>query len=127
MPKKDGYTPLALVAMRGYVDIVALFVHRDDVDADFVAKPRWTPFSLAAKGGHTDIVSILLGRKDVNVNHRNGPDGTPLYLAAQSNCVEAVLLLVRRADVDGRTPLWWATEHNSEEMREILTARGADY
>ena len=97
-----------------------------------------TPLMTASGMGQIDVVKLLLS-KGADVNAREGVRGalrarTPLMLATRRGLLDIVnLLLAKGADVnardeDGRTPLIWAadSESDSSETVKILLIKGAN-
>ena len=64
-----GVTALTWAAIKGYEEVVKMFLEREDVDPD-QGDTRYgqTPLSLAAENRHEGVVKMLLERKDVNPN-----------------------------------------------------------
>ena len=81
-PGNEGYTPLALAAMNGYVDIVKFM-------AGFTKTPNakglmdWTPIQLAAKFGRLEVVKLLVKLTD-DPNSSDSFCTTPIEIAKQN-------------------------------------------
>jgi len=55
---------LSRAAAAGCVNVVQIFVARNDIDVNVLDDTGKGPFSLAAKKGHKEVVEPLLGHTD---------------------------------------------------------------
>ena len=117
-----GWTPLALAAANGHVEVVELLLTQYDVDAN--RKVDWgrTPLSVAAEKGHETVVKLLLERKDIEADAKDLFGQTPLSFAAEKGHETVVKLLLARNDVDPNAALWFAAERGQEEMVKLMLA-----
>jgi ankyrin repeat protein len=112
--------------------------HHDFFDINLHGKyhPSQTPGLLhsAVRKGECGIIQILLRYKDINVNLRS-MNRTPLYLAAELGQTDAARLLLQHENIDinlrvwtgggSSTPLQTARKKGSNEIVELLLAKGA--
>ena len=125
-----GMTALTWAAARGHLEVVTMFLGREDVNPDQAdTEYGQTPLSWAAKKGHEGIVKMLLGRKDVNPDQADTEYGlTPLSWAARNGHEGLVKMLLGRKDINpnqedtewGATPLSWAATKGHEGVVKIL-------
>lgn len=127
----EGLTAVHEAALRGYVEILQLFV---DKQADVNGRCRLgDPLFLAVRSGNKDAVELLL-RADADpnaFNHDLDPP-TALHLASLYGDVEIVERLldagaqVDLRDMEGATPLFRAVHHNHQMVAKLLIDRGAN-
>jgi ankyrin repeat protein len=122
----DGWTPLALAAHFGSVDVAQhLLASGADVKAVSRNALANTPLHAAVAGNQPELVDLLLQHgSDPNATDANG--WTPLNLAAHAGSIELVQrLLAAGADVtianqEGNTPLDVARQQGHEEVIGLL-------
>src|SRR5256885_1389900 len=90
---KDGWTPLCLAALRGYVEAIQA-LGQLGAKVDSIDKDGKTPLYGAALHGQVEAIQALvqLGAK---VDSLDKDGKTPLYVAAQNGQLEAIQALVQ--------------------------------
>ena len=111
----DGRTPLSIAAGNGFVDIVELLLHHDQIEPDIADFNQWTPLLWTVGGNHLDVLQLLVTDHRVSVNHEDRSGRNVLSWAAAEGEIELVRYLVSlphlrvdEGDRAGRTPFSWA-------------------
>jgi len=60
----DSWTILSRAAAASSVNVVQIFVARNNIDVNVIDKTRKGPFSSAARNRHKEVVELLLGYAD---------------------------------------------------------------
>jgi hypothetical protein len=103
------------------------------VDSTIKDSAGMTPIHSLAIGGMCytpspkELIQLLM-QKGVNINAKNHYGRTALNLLPHNNVVEALLALgadVNIPDSDGKTPLYYAIEHNSSDLILLLCEHNA--
>jgi len=132
----EGFTPLALAAHFGHLDVMRLLIDRG-ADVNRVATHRLavTPLHAALFGRQVDA-ALLLIEGGANVALARGGSGwkragwTPLHYAAGMGFSTLVQPLLDRGadpsrpDEEGKTPLDVAIEANHSGIADVLRSRG---
>ncbi|ETN03695.1 hypothetical protein PPTG_15913 [Phytophthora nicotianae INRA-310] len=135
----DGRTLLHHAAASsgpGAIEVVEYLLH-EPVIVDAIDKFGWTPVHVAVNSGNLSIVERLLV-DGTNVNQLTRLDyaakrdtiqtWSPLHLAVRANHNEIVDLLLSHSDIqvnDGHTPLFVASQVQSENLVKVLLENGA--
>ncbi len=132
----EGFTPLALAAHFGHLDVMRLLIDRG-ADVNRVATHRLavTPLHAALFGRQVDAALLLIeGGADATL--ARGGSGwkragwTPLHYAAGMGFSALVQPLLERgadptrADEEGKTPLDVAIDANHSDIATVLRSRG---
>jgi RNA polymerase sigma factor (sigma-70 family) len=132
----EGFTPLALAAHFGHVDVMRLLIDRG-ADVNLVATHRLavTPLHAALFGRQIDAARILI-ECGADVTLARGGSGwkragwTPLHYAAGMGLTTLVQPLLDRGadpsrrDQEGKTPLEIAIDANYGDIADVLRSRG---
>jgi len=132
----EGFTPLALAAHFGHLDVMRLLIDRG-ADVNRVATHRLavTPLHAALFGRQVDAALLLIER-GADVALARGGSGwkragwTPLHYAAGMGFSTLVQPLLERGadpsrpDEDGKTPLDVAIDANHSGIADVLRSRG---
>jgi ankyrin repeat protein len=132
----EGFTPLALAAHFGHLDVMRLLIDRG-ADVNRVATHRLavTPLHAALFGRQVDAALLLIER-GADVTLARGGSGwkragwTPLHYAAGMGFSALVQPLLERgadptrADEEGKTPLDVAIDANHSDIATVLRSRG---
>jgi RNA polymerase sigma factor (sigma-70 family) len=132
----EGFTPLALAAHFGHVEVMRVLIARG-ADVNRVATHRLAVTPLhAALFGRQIAAALLLIERGADVTLARGGTGlkragwTPLHYAAGLGFTELVRPLLDRGadpsrhDQEGKTPLDVATDANHSDIVDVLRARG---
>src|SRR5215204_4022065 len=132
----EGFTPLALAAHFGHLDVMRLLIDRG-ADVNRVATHRLAVTPLhAALFGRQVGAALLLIERGADVTLARGGSGwkragwTPLHYAASMGFSTLVQPLLdrgadrSRADEDGKTPLDVAIDANHTGIVDVLRSRG---
>jgi len=132
----EGFTPLALAAHFGHLDVMRLLIDRG-ADVNRVATHRLavTPLHAALFGRQVDAALLLIERGADVAIARGGPGWkragwTPLHYAAGMGFSTLVQPLLDRGadpsrpDEEGKTPLDVAIEANHSGIADVLRSRG---
>jgi RNA polymerase sigma factor (sigma-70 family) len=132
----EGFTPLALAAHFGHLDVMRLLIDRG-ADVNRVATHRLAVTPLhAALFGRQVGAALLLIERGADVTLARGGSGwkragwTPLHYAASMGFSTLVQPLLdrgadrSRADEDGKTPLDLAIDANHTGIVDVLRSRG---
>jgi RNA polymerase sigma factor (sigma-70 family) len=132
----EGFTPLALAAHFGHLDVMRLLIDRG-ADVNRVATHRLAVTPLhAALFGRQVGAALLLIERGADVTLARGGSGwkragwTPLHYAASMGFSTLVQPLLERgadrsrADEDGKTPLDLAIDANHTGIVDVLRSRG---
>jgi RNA polymerase sigma factor (sigma-70 family) len=133
----EGFTPLALAAHFGHLDVMRLLIDRG-ADVNRVATHRLavTPLHAALFGRQVDAALLLIER-GADVALARGGSGwkragwTPLHYAAGLGFGSLVLPLLERGaelsrrDDEGKTPLEVAIDASHDDIADVLRSRGA--
>ncbi|XP_063416330.1 uncharacterized protein LOC134697976 [Mytilus trossulus] len=123
----SGTTPLIILCLEGYTDIVQWVLH-NDVDVDQFRDDGMTGLLLASQEGHTDIVRLLL-EKNPNVDLCNSNFCSPLYMASMKGNTNIVRLLLENNsyvdlfDINGWSPLYMACWDGHTDIVKLLLER----
>lgn len=135
IPDNTGLSPWIAACMKGYADIVDLFLATPDFDVDRVDDGNMTGLFTASSRGHTEVVARIL---------RHNPSltigaflfrVTPLHSAAALDHTAVVKLLLKHPDaqsildrpsIGGARPLHMACENDNLEIVRLLLQRGAN-
>jgi RNA polymerase sigma factor (sigma-70 family) len=133
---REGFTPLALAAHFGHLDVMRLLIDRG-ADVNRVATHRLAVTPLhAALFGRQVGAALLLIERGADVTLARGGSGwkragwTPLHYAASMGFSTLVQPLLdrgadrSRADEDGKTPLDLAIDANHTGIVDVLRSRG---
>jgi RNA polymerase sigma factor (sigma-70 family) len=134
---QEGFTPLALAAHFGHLEVMRLLIDRG-ADVNRVASHRLavTPLHAALFGRQVDAARLLIER-GADVTLARGGSGwkragwTPLHYAAGMGFGTLVQPLLdrgadpTRADEEGKTPLDVAIDANHSDIATMLGMRGA--
>ena len=125
-----GNTALTWAARKGYEEVIAMLLKREDVNPDQADTTYGrTPLLWAAENGYQGVVKMLLEREDVNPNQPDINYGrTPLSRAAEKGHEGVVKMLLEREDVNpdqpdteyGKTPITWAAENGHRGIVKML-------
>ncbi|KAI9695778.1 MAG: hypothetical protein M1820_008451 [Bogoriella megaspora] len=125
LPGPDGATPLLQAAQRGHGELASLLVQHGAY-VNSMDQEGHTTLVWAAYYNDESLASLLIQR-GANLNPTDQGGWTPLAWAAYygSEAVARVLLETGKFDVnikdqDGRTVLWWATEHKHKALADLL-------
>jgi ankyrin repeat protein len=121
-------TVLALIAERGYRDIICLLLTNPQAKKllNACGTSGDTPLILAAQHNHLPIVSALLNA-GANVNARNEIGQTALYWAIKNgnySIVAALLDMNADTTIHGRSALWTAAQTRNLSISELLICKG---
>lgn len=125
----DPVTPLYLVCLEGYTDLVNFILDKTcgQLDKDYY------PLNAASYRGHTNIVELLMQKgANIDINHRDSSGHTPLVMACiGKRKATAKRLIEIGAEVDkrtseGPTPLMWACSSGYMGMAYMLLFEGAN-
>ncbi|EKG10098.1 hypothetical protein MPH_12697 [Macrophomina phaseolina MS6] len=126
----DGRTPLSFAAGYGYLEITKTLCGIAGVIVDCADNAGRSPLSYAAGAGNLNIVRILLSTGKADVNSKDKEGRTALSRAASGGHLHVIEFLldipgieIGLADIQGRTPLWFAQDHDREDVAAYLTAR----
>jgi ankyrin repeat protein len=136
----SNHTPLSLAAQKGYLNLVNLFLQREDVDPDSKDCLGWSPLFHAVAGDYTrrhrthrEVVTLLIEKPGVNINSRDNGGKTPLFIAVECGKEDIVrLLLEKGADVNAmdnrfRRPLDVTSADVHGSLEKLLIAHGAEW
>lgn len=109
-------TILLIVAMRGQVDILQIFLQCSDCDSNATDRHGYTPLERAAENGRTTVVELLLGDPRTLVNGsdivRLKSGASVLHIVVKKGHIDIAKLLLEHPrldfnpkDVHGQTPL----------------------
>jgi ankyrin repeat protein len=97
----DGFTPLHVVAEKGWTELVETVLHgKPDLLNDVSKDKEQTPLHVAILNKKYEVALQLLTRPNVDVNLVNSEGQTPLHLAARFGNLAVVDALVQREDLD---------------------------
>jgi len=126
----DGFTPVALAAYLGQMDVTEYLLEKGaNVNAMAKNATGFTPLTGAIANNHVEISKILV-KRGADVNHRYEGGVSPLMEASLNGNLELVrILLENGADPtaktgDGKTPMSFAKEKNHVEVIEALRRHG---
>ncbi|MGC3943874.1 MAG: ankyrin repeat domain-containing protein [Chryseolinea sp.] len=128
----DGFTPLALAAYFGQLDIVKLLLtHKANPNIAANNQMRVAPLHSACAISNYDIAELLLNA-GADVNARQHLGVTPLHSAAHNGQTKLARLLIDSgADVNaksdaGESPLAMAKEKGHEETVQLIIQCGGN-
>jgi len=129
----EGFTPLALAAHFGHIEVARFLIDRGaNVNGISQHPMRLSPIHAALFGGRTDMALLLIDH-GADVDARRGGAGMPragwtaLHYCAQSGFVELAQTLVDRGadtslvDDEGRSPLEVATDAGNQKIVALLS------
>jgi ankyrin repeat protein len=119
----EGWTPLHLCAVRGYIDIAEVLIRRQ-VDVNATTKSRQSALLLAVSEGNTDMARFLI-QKDADVNLADESGKFPLISASTGGHIGIVeSLLDAHADSSAKnndgSALHMAAWYNYPRIAECL-------
>lgn len=130
---RAGLTALH-VASPAAAAVLLQYRKRLDIDASAdLNGSKWTPLHRAIYSHKSMELVKLLVNNGASLQALDRDGDTPLGLAVIAKNHEAVKILLREEDCDlkiashrGRTPLHYATDHETMETLQLLVERGAD-
>ena len=128
--QRDGRDPLHHAAAMGRLGAVNLLIANGAV-VDAKDRNGVTPLGWALMVCARNDIVLRLIKKGAAVNDDFGRYGTPILIAIEQDELELVRTLtdhgadLNAADSKARTPLAWARRYASQEVVDLLIARGA--
>jgi ankyrin repeat protein len=92
----SGYTAFMLAWGFGALDVVKLFLERDDININEKKNLGNTALMFACRSGHEHVVSLLLTRKDLDIWVKDPHGTTALDLAKERNWDSIVAIMEER-------------------------------